>query len=343
MNFFDENTKTCLLQHRLVGSTTETRSCNRPATHAWFRPGKSPIPCCIEGMAEGRDVRPLEAEVDRSHSLTARPKAGAAARNQYGTFQVHYATQPQTNYIKMLMDTRDLSVADTTKIDLAELRQQVAATQVNKKAASAIIDFLLALPEKPKVAAPRNQEAPATDRQKAFVRTLLAERAGNETAEGIRRVLNEAREANRLTAAVVSSAIDELLKISVQAQVPDGRYALPAEDGHYVFYKVDNVTEGKWAGYTFVVQLVGSVGDWSEQRLSREVSKSVLARIAADVEEAARMFGLKAKACSYCSSPLSQIQSRAAGYGETCAENHGFYYPSLEEARTILAERGEEV
>lgn len=285
------------------------------------------------------------AETDRSHSLTARPKAGAAAKNQYGTFEVSYATQKQTNYIKMLMDTRDLSNADQSKIDLVELRQQVAATQVNKKAASAIIDFLLALPElkRPVVAHQDDLGAPATDKQKAFVRSLLAEREGLPAVEGIRQVLNVARSECKLTAKLMSTVIDELTKIPVQSNIPDGRYALPADDGHFVFYKVDNVTEGKWAGYTFVVQLVGSVGDWNEQRLSRAVSDNVKSRIAADVEEAARMFGIKARACGYCCSPLSNIQSRAAGYGEKCAENNGLHYPTEGEAREILAERGEEV
>src|SRR5690606_20906173 len=147
--------------------------------------------------------------------------------------------------------------------------------------------FLLALPER--TAPTHTDGAPATDRQKAFVRTLLAEREGNEAAEMVRRELNKARVECALTAALMSDTIAALLEIPANdsVTVPDGRYALPAEDGHFVFYKVDNVTEGKWAGYTFVVQLLGSVGDWSEQRLDKAHSKSVLARIAANVEEAA--------------------------------------------------------
>lgn len=293
-------------------------------------------------FSELENIRDDEQDA-RSHALTARPKAGGAAKNQYGTFTVSYATQPQTNYIKMLLDTRDLSQADPSKLDIAELRQQVAATQVNKKAASAIIDFLLALPELPKTpTATAELGAPATPRQRVFVRSLLAERDGNEKADNIRQALNAARESFTLTADLVSKAIELLLEIPANStKIPDGKYALQADDGHFVFYQIDNPTEGKWAGYTFVKQLVGSVGSWSEQRLSRQVSDGVKARIAANVEEAARMFGIKAKACSYCSSPLSNIQSRAAGYGETCAHNHGFFYPSEAEAREILAERGE--
>lgn len=293
----------------------------------------------VERAAEAK------AEIDRSHALHARPAAGAPARNQYGTFQVSYATEKQTKFIGALMDRKDLSGVDPNKVDVEKLREQVANLQVNKKAASDIIDTLLALPDATAPAAAPAQGRPATDRQKEFVRTLLAEREGNEAAEAIRAQLNEARVSGQLTAQVVSDAITALLEIPkavAKTAVPDGRYALPAEDGHFVFYQVDSPTEGKWAGYTFVAQLIGSVGSWSEQRLSREVSRSVQERIAQDVEEAARMFGIKARACGYCSSPLSNTRSRAAGYGEICADNHGLYYPTEEEAREILAERGEE-
>lgn len=279
---------------------------------------------------------------DRSHALHARPKAGAPAANQYGVFQVSYATEKQTKFIGALLDRKDLSQADPAKVDVEKLREQVASLQVNKKAASAIIDTLLALPDATTVA-PAAQGRPATDRQKEFARTLLSERKGVEAAELVRTRLNEARVAGQLTASFVSACIDALLEIpAAKAEAPAGRYALPAEDGHYVFYKVDRPTEGKWAGYVFVKQLLGSVGSWDEQRLSLQVSDSVLTRIAADPEEAARMFGIKAKACGMCASPLSNTQSRAAGYGETCAAKHGFFYPSPEQAREILHERGEE-
>jgi ribosomal 50S subunit-associated protein YjgA (DUF615 family) len=270
------------------------------------------------------------------NALTSRPAAGSDTSNQYGTFKVSYATQKQTNFIQALMDRKDLSAAEG--LDVAKLAEQVAATQVNKTAASAIIDRLLALPDA--TSSSNAKGAPATTKQKDFVRVLLSER---EDVEAIRQHLNKARENHNLTAELMSAVIEELLEIAPakRATVPNGRYALPAEDGHYVFYKVDSPESGKWVGYTFVVQLLGSVGSWDEQRLSKAVSQSVQKRIAENVEEAARMFGIKASACGYCCSPLSNPQSRAAGYGETCAHNHGFNYPSLEEALDILAERGD--
>ena len=274
-----------------------------------------------------------------ARALTARPAAGSAAHNQYGTFSVSYATEKQTNYIHSILSRKDLS--SLAPGVAAQLWDQCEHNQINKTAASAIIDMLLALPDS--TTSTNSLGAPATDKQKQFVRTLLAEREGNEAAEALRYMLNSARERNELTAKLMSATIEQLIAIrpnDVPVVVPDGRYALPAEDGHFVFYKVE-AGQGKWDGYTFVVQLIGSVGDWQEARLSQGHSKSVLARIAANVEEAARMFGIKAKACGYCASPLSNIQSRAAGYGEICAHNHGFYYSSHEEAVQILAERGE--
>lgn len=188
----------------------------------------------------------------------------------------------------------------------------------------------------------------ASDKQKTFIRSLLAERAGNEDAETIRDWLNQVRLSRSLTLATASEAIAALLKISrtgpaevaVDVRVPEGRYALPSEDGHFVFYKVEWVTLGKWAGRIFVSQLLGGAGDWTEQRLYDGAVGLVLDRIAEDTEGAARMFGIKASACGRCGSPLSNTRSRAAGYGETCADKQGFSYPSEEEARAILDERG---
>ena len=275
-----------------------------------------------------------------ARALTARPAAGSAAHNQYGTFTVSYATDKQTRYIESILSRKDTSslVAGLA----AQLWDQVEHNQINKKAASAIIDMLLELPDAKPVPS-SGLGTPATDKQKQFVRTLLSEREGNVSAEALRLMLNGARERNELTAALMSATIEQLIAIppnNAPVSVPDGRYALPAEDGHFVFYKVE-AGAGKWDSYTFVKQLIGSVGSWVEQNQSKAMTQSVLRRISENVEEAARMFGIKAKACGYCASPLSNPQSRAAGYGETCADNHGFYYPSHEEALQILQERGE--
>jgi hypothetical protein len=130
-------------------------------------------------------------------------------------------------------------------------------------------------------------------------------------------------------------------KPDVAPDVAAGRYALTGTDGQVRFYQVDRPTEGRWAGYVFVKVLIGSLGAWRKERVNRSQQPEILRLIAKDQEGAARLFGQKAKQCGHCHSPLSTPQSRAAGYGETCADNHGYWYPKLEEALRLLKEMGE--
>jgi hypothetical protein len=197
---------------------------------------------------------------------------------------------------------------------------------------------------------------PASDKQRSYL-TSLATRVAEIEGWGrvaLDNVLElaipdlDSREASRQIdswKAIVDAAPAPKPQAQAPAvDVPAGRYAVPTNEGHYAFYKVDRPTEGRWAGYVFAKQLIGSVGSWSEQRLSRDVTQTILARIATQgVEESARLFGIKARACGFCMSPLSNPQSRAAGYGSTCADNNGLHYPTYTEAVQILGERGEEV
>lgn len=124
------------------------------------------------------------------------------------------------------------------------------------------------------------------------------------------------------------------------AAVPAGRYALEGSDGIVRFYKVDRPEKGKWAGYTFTKSLIGGIGHWQEQGLRKDASAGIIRDIAAvGSEVSARLFGQKAKQCGNCMSPLSNVQSRAAGYGQDCAAKHGWWYPTKREAQALLGEK----
>jgi hypothetical protein len=141
------------------------------------------------------------------------------------------------------------------------------------------------------------------------------------------------------TSATVSKPAEQ--QVRTAEEVPAGSYALPAQDGHVVFYDVDRPQEGKWAGRVFVSQLIGAPGSWREEPIRGKAGISVLHRISEfGTMKALALFGEKARRCGACHSPLSNIQSRAAGYGETCAGNRGYFYPTESEARAILQERG---
>lgn len=125
-----------------------------------------------------------------------------------------------------------------------------------------------------------------------------------------------------------------------QPQVPAGRYAVYGDDGTVDFYEVDKPEQGQWAGWTFVKLLTGAPGAFNERRFSQAQAQTILKKIEhVGAENAARLFGQKTEHCGNCMSPLTQPQSRAAGYGGTCAGNHGYWYPSPAEALKILNEQ----
>lgn len=176
-----------------------------------------------------------------------------------------------------------------------------------------------AAPAKPKPAG-----EPATPKQFGYLRTLLAERAGNPEAEKIRTAMNEMREAGFFDKKAASAAIKALLEIPKNPvkvvnlpelpDVPAGRYAVENEDGDLRFYHVNRPTEGKWAGRTFVK--VQASDDLHAVR--GKAAASVLAKIAADVDTAGRRYGQELGVCGDCGRTLTDAESRARGRGPIC-------------------------
>lgn len=114
--------------------------------------------------------------------MSVSPEAGSAARNQYGTFQVHYASDAQQKYIRNLVTQR--VVPDPAPEAFAPLLGAVADNKLNKKAASRLIDWLLSLPHArrsdgtPRATAPTgfNPEWRLSTKQFDLIRKLAAER-----------------------------------------------------------------------------------------------------------------------------------------------------------------------
>lgn len=76
--------------------------------------------------------------------MSISPDAGSAARNQYGTFQVHYASDKQQAFIRNLVTQR--VVPNPAPEAFAPLLDAVRDNRLNKKAASRLIDWLMTLP-----------------------------------------------------------------------------------------------------------------------------------------------------------------------------------------------------
>ncbi len=176
----------------------------------------------------------------------------------------------------------------------------------SKTSASAAIDKLLATP-KPAAAPTGN---PASDKQKTFVRSLLAERAGNEVAEAIRTQLNEARVAGSLTAAVISKAITALLEIP-EAEIEAGVYVLP--EGNLV-----RVYFGQNSGHMLAKVVID--GDLEYKGKADRVL--VPGSRKATVEEVGN-WGRSTGTCLFCARKLDDPESVDRGIGPVCYAKMG--------------------
>lgn len=193
-----------------------------------------------------------------------------------------------------------------------------------------------------------------TEKQTAFVRSLLAERTGNEAAEAIRVALNGAREDGSLSRKFVSVAIDALLKIERnQAEAP--KVDVPAFDpskgsmdpatlraipaGKYlvddIYLQVDRPSKGRWDGFIFVKLIVSEGGTFVDRRRVAtlnpassaarvdESHRLAIESLAADPAQFAAAFGKSTGSCSFCGRGLTDERSVEVGYGPVCADHNG--------------------
>jgi hypothetical protein len=274
-----------------------------------------------------------------AEETTVGRQGGSPAANQYGTFAVHHASEKQVAFLRRLLDEKD-----TTGIKVPTTLEGISKTS-----ASALIDKLLGKPNKAQAATSPGFRA-ASEKQVAFLTKLFAEKDWAGVVDGID--IDTQKAVPTLSSPQASKVIDALLSAPRKVVMADpadpttkvapGRYAVYGQDGTVDFYQIDRPTQGKWEGYTFIKLLVGSVGDFSETAVRGAAARTVAQKILdAGVEESARLFGQKTRHCGHCSSPLSNPQSRAAGYGDTCASKHGYWYPTLAEALALLGEEAE--
>jgi hypothetical protein len=199
----------------------------------------------------------------------------------------------------------------------------------------------------------------ATTRQQEFIRDLIEDREmeDSQRTEALRRL--DSGEVSKTDASRWIDRLKELPRRQRQrenggepsegfADVPPGRYALPTLDGDDTavgFYRVDRPDKGRWAGYTFVKQLVASGGygaeSLSQKRLPVPVQKSISHRIAENPWEAMERFGRELGACGNCGRALTNRISRALGIGPVCGRRLGYITPErLAEARAFLEAEG---
>ena len=101
--------------------------------------------------------------------------------------------------------------------------------------------------------------------------------------------------------------------------VPAGSYALPNwTERRVYFFQVECPTEGKWAGYTFLVKLHG---DNRESVRGLEKTR-ILRAIAENPTRAAALYGKRLGRCPKCNKTLTDPESISRGIGPKCAKHY---------------------
>lgn len=169
----------------------------------------------------------------------------------------------------------------------------------------------------------------ASEAQIDFIQTLCRER-DTEQLSGVQRDWLDQFDFAKLNRKQASLVIDGL-KVLPKAQrqqvidrsvVPSGRYAVidPADEV-LKFYKVDNVTEGRWAGRTF---LSIQASDELYAVKNAQTRTAILVRIAEDPKEAMLLYGKELGHCGHCRRTLTNEVSRELGIGPICRGKMGW-------------------
>ena len=106
----------------------------------------------------------------------------------------------------------------------------------------------------------------------------------------------------------------------LEVDAAPGRYAIDGDAETPVrFYSIEVPSEGRWAGFVFVKQVTGHVGEEGVRVKSPRARVEVLAAIAAAGPlEAAQRYGREIGRCSRCNRLLTNAESREYGIGPEC-------------------------
>lgn len=163
------------------------------------------------------------------------------------------------------------------------------------------------------------------------LRGMSALHADQATAEAIQRMHDRGEWTKRHVSARIDKGVEVCKQLRAEqaaapvapaaplAEVVAGYYALDGSEhatNTAVFYAVDRPTEGKYAGRTFVKQIIGgSRGD----RVGRAQVPAVLARIlAVGIAESQARYGREIGRCGVCNRTLTDDESRRLGIGPVC-------------------------
>lgn len=142
-----------------------------------------------------------------------------------------------------------------------------------------------------------------------------------------RSLAKRAQKAPAAMQAATPAAFDAPDAIDLRA-LPSGLYAVPGDDTR-LKVQIDNLTEGKWAGWVFVKDGAeyGHGKRYGSQKPAQVYVgdvKDALRVIAANPAEASAAYGRLVGRCGLCGRKLEDETSVARGIGPVCAAKYGW-------------------
>jgi hypothetical protein len=263
----------------------------------------------LAGQFQVRQVGPAPIETTINPN---RPKAGSAASNQFGTFEVKRASDPQVRFIQRLLSERDLGgLAELASGLVRRASDAIAENALNKRTASDVIEILLACPER--TDRPALVASPASDKQVSLIKRLIGEKDLSSTG-----VTWDDDLIGAMDKAAASRAIDLLFGLPRLArpeiaELADGIYR--KADGR--IYKVQRAVHGsgRMTAKLLVIDEQTRTGSFEYQGLA---SRFVTSEERMSLQEA-KQFGALYGFCVRCGATLTDEKSIEAGIGPICA------------------------
>lgn len=173
--------------------------------------------------------------------------------------------------------------------------------------------------ERLKARIPADAPRPATERQVAYVQSLIAEREiPEDLIEVAAQTTWDAEQASALIRALKVAPRRPVQAQDVYENVPDGNYAIlnASGNGDVVFYRVWTRRDGS-RGVDLQVS-----DDFLP--VARAQVSGIMDRIAQDPGRALTRYGHEIGRCGVCNRTLTDEVSRERGIGPVCASKYGF-------------------
>lgn len=292
------------------------------------------------GKPLGEPTRnPVAGDADTGEDRFTGRRGGEPASNQFGTFEVHQASDAQVRFLRNLIAQKDTASAATSKLGPIVVPDNIEG--ISKKSASALIDRLMGCPDKAATAEVNGTAGGplVSDKQMGFLRKLIAERDYYSLSVKDRGYVDAVNDGKVPTKRGASALIDVLTTTAFAAGDGTGRgvsrtdtgvaasAAGALEPGMYrtadgTIYKVYPAQNG---GH-LLAKRVELIEDWTFETHGKNKANLVYAGAAGRFVTAAdRMsldeakdYGRAYAFCCVCGAYLENEESVALGIGPVC-------------------------